>query len=426
MKPGKKPRILIVSLFHPELLRGGAQQIAYELFQGLRARGDADVTLLASTDDKYPALYKAGARITGFDNRPGEFLFLMQDYDYWWHKTSAVPLVDAFIEFLETIRPDVVHFHHFFTYGVDFLTLTRRVLPAARIIFTFHEFMAICAADGQMVRRTDRSLCRTASGVRCHQCFPDRAPEEFLSRKLWFQSHLAHVDIFTCPTRFMIEHYVDWGLPREKFRWVTNGQAPYGVPQDSPPGLKTRFGFFGQLLDNKGVHIVLRAVRALRADGFTGFSVDLNGDNIEYASAATRTEIEEFLAEEAALPPADRIVTLNGSYHPDQLASRMARVDWCLVPSVWWEIFGLVISEAWMFGKPVLCSNAGGPAERVEDGVGGLQFELGDHRALARVMRRCATEEGLWEHLRETLPVPPGRGEMVEGFASDAYMSLES
>jgi len=69
---------------------------------------------------------------------------------------------------------------------------------------------------------------------------------------------------------------------------------------------------------------------------------------------------------------------------------------------------------------------AGGPAERVEDGVGGLQFELGDHRALARVMRRCATEEGLWEHLRETLPVPPGRGEMVEGFASDAYMSLES
>ena len=41
----------------------------------------------------------------------------------------------------------------------------------------------------------------------------------------------------------------------------------------------------------------------------------------------------------------------------------MARVDWSIVPSTWWEIFGLVISEAWMFGKPVICSNRGGPGD---------------------------------------------------------------
>jgi len=27
------------------------------------------------------------------------------------------------------------------------------------------------------------------------------------------------------------------------------------------------------------------------------------------------------------------------------------------VPSVWWEIFGLVISEAWMFGRPVIAQS---------------------------------------------------------------------
>ena len=119
----------------------------------------------------------------------------------------------------------MVHFHHFFTYGVDLLTLTRRVLPDARIVFTFHEFMSICAADGQMVRRTDRSLCTHASPVRCHQCFPDRSPEQFLTRRMWFMAHLAVVDVFTCPSRFMIEHYVRWGIPREKIRHVTQRAA---------------------------------------------------------------------------------------------------------------------------------------------------------------------------------------------------------
>jgi len=29
-------KVLLISLFHPELVRGGAQQICYELFEGLK------------------------------------------------------------------------------------------------------------------------------------------------------------------------------------------------------------------------------------------------------------------------------------------------------------------------------------------------------------------------------------------------------
>ncbi len=421
MKPPSAParqKVLLVSLFHPELVRGGAQQICYELFQGLREGSRTEPVLLASTDESYPALYKSGARITGFDQRQDEFLFLMQDYDYWWHKTSSPMVIEALVEFLETIRPDVVHFHHFFTYGVDVLTLTRRVLPNARIVFTFHEFMTICAADGHMVRRTDRSLCTHASLVRCHQCFPDHSPEQFLTRRMWFQAHLGNVDVFTCPSHFMIEHYVRWGIPRDKIRHVTNGQRSYGKPSPAVAGPKTRFGFFGQFVDSKGVHILLRAVRQLRSEGFTGFTVDLNGDNLRYASEGVRTEIEAFLADEASLPQDEQIVFLNGSYQVNELAARMARVDWCIVPSTWWEIFCLVISEAWMFGKPVICSNVGGPAERVQDEVAGLHFQVGDHRALARAMRRACSEEGLWERLVSGLPAAPARETMVQGFES--------
>src|SRR3984957_3491679 len=84
-KAGERPlRVLLISLFHPELVRGGAQQICYELFEGLKDMPGVKPTLLASIDSSQPALYKSGARITGFDGREGEFLFLSTEYDYWW------------------------------------------------------------------------------------------------------------------------------------------------------------------------------------------------------------------------------------------------------------------------------------------------------------------------------------------------------
>ena len=118
-----KKTVLLVSLFHPELVRGGAQQVCYELFEGLRDDPEYRPVLLASIDATYPALYKSGARITGFDERPDEFLFLSRDYDHWWHRTSDPLLVESYTEFLEQIRPDVVHFHHFLTYGVELIGL---------------------------------------------------------------------------------------------------------------------------------------------------------------------------------------------------------------------------------------------------------------------------------------------------------------
>lgn len=417
----ERPRVLLVSMFHPELQRGGTQQMCYELFNGLKQRGDVEPFLLAAIDKSYPALFKPGAHITGFDQRDGEFLLLTDSYDSDWHRQTNPAIVQAYIDFLQTIRPAIVHFHHFHFFGIDLVSLTRRILPDSRIVFTFHEFMAICQADGTMRRPFDGSLCRQASQVRCHQCFPAQKPEHFLLRKLWFQHHLAHVDQFTCPSGFMIEHYVAWGLPRARITHVANGQdhdTVSAAPLPSPERAKNRFGFFGQITDAKGVHILLRAVTHLRDMGFTDFSLDINGGNIQFASPSIRAEIEDFLAAEQALPYRERIVTAHGAYHPDDLAARMDRVDWCIVPSIWWESFGLVISEAWVAGRPVICSNAGGPAERINHNINGLHFPLGDHRALAETIIQCCTTPGLWAKLAAQLPTPPTRAAMTSQFVA--------
>ena len=107
---------------------------------------------------------------------------------------------------------------------------------------------------------------------------------------------------------------------------------------------------------------------------------------------------------------------MNGPYHVNELANRMARIDWCIVPSVWWESFGLVISEAWMFKRPVIASNVGGMKERITDGVNGLYFNVGDPRSLAEIMRRACTEEGICDKLAAGIETPMGREKMADQF----------
>jgi glycosyltransferase involved in cell wall biosynthesis len=77
----------------------------------------------------------------------------------------------------------------------------------------------------------------------------------------------------------------------------------------------------------------------------------------------------------------------------------LADVDWVVVPSVWYENAPLVIQEAFQHGRPVICSDIGGMAEKVTDGVDGLHFRAGDARDLAATLQRAVTSPGLWERL---------------------------
>ena len=79
----------------------------------------------------------------------------------------------------------------------------------------------------------------------------------------------------------------------------------------------------------------------------------------------------------------------------------MANVDWVVVPSRWWENSPLVIQEAFMHKRPVICSRIGGMGEKVTHGVDGIHFIAGDPADLAEQIRVAASTPGLWEQLRD-------------------------
>lgn len=66
-------------------------------------------------------------------------------------------------------------------------------------------------------------------------------------------------------------------------------------------------------------------------------------------------------------------------------ALRTARA--LVFPSLWYETYGLVVSEASALGVPAIVSNVTAAAERVDHGVTGWVFESGNAVALAELLR---------------------------------------
>jgi glycosyltransferase involved in cell wall biosynthesis len=97
-------------------------------------------------------------------------------------------------------------------------------------------------------------------------------------------------------------------------------------------------------------------------------------------------------------------VTYAGAYDHDELPRLMGDIDWVVLPSRWWENSPLVVQEAFMHGRPVICSGIGGLAEKVQDDVNGLHFLVNDAGSVASVIERAVSEPGIWERLRTGIP----------------------
>jgi hypothetical protein len=83
-------------------------------------------------------------------------------------------------------------------------------------------------------------------------------------------------------------------------------------------------------------------------------------------------------------------------------------MDWIVVPSIWWENAPVVIEEALCAGRPIICSNVGGMAEKVPE-TSGLHFQVGNARDLCRTFERCVGNTDLWSSLTKARRRPDAR-----------------
>jgi glycosyltransferase involved in cell wall biosynthesis len=399
-----KTRVLYVLHNHPTLFPGGAEQYALELFEALRGSDEIEPLLVARIGRmSMQEGNRPGTPFSTVDGEPDQyFLFTESEpvFDYLFGTSHDKALYTTyFADFLATYKPDVVHFQHTLHMGYDLVSTVRRVLPETPILYTLHEYLPICHREGQMLRTPlkNEELCLKASPRRCNECFPDIPSGEFFLRERFIKTHLANVDLFIAPSHFLRQRYIDWGISPDRIVFEDYGRRPAvklaEIDADRP---RSRFGYFGQFNPYKGVETLLTAMSSFEAR--PDIQLRLHGANLDQQT----TEFQDNFA--ALLEQAEANVTLVGSYHPSDLPWLMRDIDWAVVSSRWWENSPLVIQEAFMQGRPVICSGVGGMAEKVTNGVNGLHFNVGDADSLAATIERAASEPGLWERLREGIP----------------------
>ncbi len=406
-------RVLVASHGHPEVTKGGAENAAFQLFAGLRDQPGIEAWFLGCG-----ALPGQGAELCitqPFSDR--EFLYAPGAFN-WFNFANRDPRLPRELErLLIELSPDVVHFHHYANFGVEVFDLVRRVLPRARIILTLHEYLAICNHFGQMVTRGDLHLCRRASDVRCAGCFPEIAPSDFFLRRRYVQSFFEMVDQFTAPSAFLAQRYVQWGVSEAKMAVLDNlvppaGEAAVAAIAPRAGGAALRVGFFGQISRLKGIEVLLGAAEQLAAEACDTISFAIFGD-YRGQPEVFRADLEKRLAKPGSN------VRFYGPYEHEEVDALMRGVDVVLMPSIWWENAPLVIEEALRNRRPVLCSDIGGMAEKVRDGLDGFHFRMGSTHALADLLKRIDRDRALIDGLAASMRPPAAASHTL-----DAHLAL--
>jgi glycosyltransferase involved in cell wall biosynthesis len=402
---GEALRVLYVSHNHPTLHPGGAEAYALELYEGMRERPGVQPILLARIGSNVARrrVSHPGTPFSSVNGDPNQhFVFTeTEHFDFFTLTSRDKSLYFRHLtDFLLAQRPHVVHVQHTHFVGLDLISLIRRVLPQTPILYTLHEFLPICHRDGQMLRKTSMELCREASPRRCNECFPEISAPAFFLRKRFVQAHLAHVDRFIAPSAQLMERYLDWGIEPERIEVEEYGRLapPVRAPDPSQTRSPANIGFFGQLSYFKGANVMLEAMAMLPAESEA--HLWLHGANLDL-------QTEEFQREFAAMH--ERLggrVTFRGPYRHEELPKLMADLHWVVVPSIWWENSPLVIQEAFFHRRPIICSDVGGMAEKVRDGLDGIHFRVGDAFSLARAVERATGSPRLWRSLREGIREP--------------------
>jgi glycosyltransferase involved in cell wall biosynthesis len=412
-------RLLQICHNHPQVRPGGAEVYAHELHRHLQGDPGWEPCFLARSG---PPQSRAGAphrgsRIGPVEGAADEYLLYPDDCDFDWMFGTMRQRKDLYTgdlrRFLLTLRPEVVHFQHTLFIGYDAIREVRRTLPEVPIVYTLHEFLPICHNKGQMVRTVDRTLCAEPTPRRCAECFPDFGPDEFFLRKRFIRAQLDLVDLFVAPSATLRDRFVEWGIPAERILLEDYGRVPVPPVAVERPAPHDTLGIFGQLNPYKGIDLLLRAIAKL-GDGAPRLRI--HGANLDLQEHSFREEITGLLA---ACEQAIEV----GSYPPQRAGEMMAAVDWVVVPSLWWENSPLVIQEAFAQRRPVICSDIGGMAEKVRDGIDGLHFRVGDADDLAATIRRAVGTPGLWERLQQGIATVHPMSAHVDCL-TDAYEAL--
>jgi glycosyltransferase involved in cell wall biosynthesis len=324
---------------------------------------EAEATLLESHGHEV-------VRLTEHNDRVGELGQLELAHATIWNGGTY----HAVRAMLRREQPQVLHCHNTFPLVSPAIYYAARA-EGVPVVQTLHNYRLVCPnallfRDGHLCE--DCLVARSPIAGIVHACYRDsRVATGVVAAMLTVHRALGTwarlIDVFIALSEFARHKYIQGGLPEEKIVVKPNFIHP-------DPGERDTNGsgalFVGRLTPEKGVHTLIAAWEQL------GAAIPLT----IVGSGPLAGAVEDAARRIAG-------VTWLGSQPRERVLTLMKRAGFLIIPSLWYEAFGVVIAEAYGVGLPVIASNLGSMSVLIRDRRTGLHFRPGDVEDLVAHVR---------------------------------------
>jgi glycosyltransferase involved in cell wall biosynthesis len=198
--------------------------------------------------------------------------------------------------------------------------------------------------------------------------------------------HLA--DVVIAASHFTRQSFAAAGLDVGKVQVVPYGAPPVALREealgtDSTLNAPANFIWAGTFSIRKGAHYLLEAWR-------TG----------DFGRHARLKVFGTVALPEKALRPIPQGVEFGGSIPRFELMAHYRTSDALVFPTLC-DGFGMVATEAWSRGLPVITTDRAGASEQLRDRQNGLLIRAGDARAIGEAIDWCLAHRGELRAMRE-------------------------
>lgn len=353
-------------------LKGGAERYVFDLAAMLQERGHQVVPFAMKGAKNLPTPWTK--------HFVSEVQTARVTFGWQGLRTAARMLYSfearkKFAALVEEVHPDVLHVHNIYhQMSPSFLPIARENgIPA---VLTAHDYSLISPNYNLFHhgRIDEPKAAGDFSGMVGRRAVKDSVLATALTvfeTKLHdaLRLYAANVDRIIAPSAFMKAMLVRFGVPEELVVLVPHPiEAHLWTPSDAATG--TYALYVGRLSEEKGVDTLIRAAAKV-----PGIPVRIVGTGPEEAKLKA-------LAKELGAAN----VRFDGFQEGAALKALYAGARFLVVPSLWYEVFGLIVLEAYAAGKPVIASQIGGLGELVQDGETGVLVSAGDVEDLAEQM----------------------------------------
>jgi glycosyltransferase involved in cell wall biosynthesis len=347
---------LHLTTFYPPYSFGGDAMYLYRLSHALGDLGHSvDVVHCI---DSYHLLHPAKPEIS-FEPHPRVRTHGLRS-GYGWlsplltHQTGRPYLKEKTIRgLLDSKKYDAVHFHNISLLGPRVLSFVARRTPAVTL-YTTHEHWLVCPMH--VLWKFNRRACDRPDCLRC-VLIGKRPPQVWRYTGL-LEREARHVDQFVSPSRFTAKLHRERGFSRKVDhlpyfieRVDDDWRSPGERPSDRP-----YFLFVGRLEIIKGLHDLIRTWGKV------------SGYDLLIAGTGT------YEPQLKAMAQGNPRIRFLGALSQTQLSTLYYHAIACIVPSITFETFGIVIIEAFARKTPAIVHDIGALPEVVRDSDGGFVY----------------------------------------------------